>query len=207
MWYFRDIQESLLVPLFNICCDTTSKQSRLRGESTQKQKQACDRRRCNNKSLVTDCVGVLSQLYVSVHRLFVVLNVVIKCWYCRQHALSSLCWRPRSWSLRGRSFIDLRRADQTPPCGLLNGCMSYSIDHRLICVLCVFRNVLAGLQLCQWSKEVTVREPLAIWMVCSGLWHHRSLCTVEPCVSSWNNGCPTKQTVFLHPKLLPDGFS
>lgn len=85
MWYFRDIQESLLVPLFNICCDTTSKQSRLRGESTQKQKQACDRRRCNNKSLVTDCVGVLSQLYVSVHRLFVVLNVVIKCWYCRLH--------------------------------------------------------------------------------------------------------------------------
>lgn len=49
---------------FNICSDTTSKQSRLRGESTRKQKQPCDIRRCDNKSLVTDCVGVLSQLYI-----------------------------------------------------------------------------------------------------------------------------------------------
>ena len=42
----------------------------------------------------------------------------------------------------------------------------------------VFQSVLAALQLCRWFKE-----PLAMWMLCSGVREHRSSSSVEACVS------------------------
>ncbi len=161
-----------------------------------------------------DCFVVSCIIMCSV---FITISLLCCCmiYLCSPHTesvgepkdmLSLLCRSPYySWTHR-KTFIDLIHIDQTLLCWHLNSCMFYSSDQELISSavgLRVFRQPLAMSAVLgddSVSLQERHRQPLAIWMVCSGLRNHRSSCTVEACVSHksslslffFNSSCDSK---------------